>query len=496
MSKMQGWKTPIPLSHISANKHEYPIDALPEIIRNAVKSYADYGQQPIALLANSALSNISLACQGLANVARDAVLVSPISMYFITVASSGERKSAADKVFGQGIEEWELETTQSLLPEYQRMKNEHTTWSIKRKGLLMMLKRMAKAGENADEQETQYDSVMLDEPEIPLLPKLKYEDITVEALSENLSKEYPNGSIWSDEAGIFLSSPTMQKDNTKFASILNRLWDGKPISIHRKTMGNIFIKDRRFTLNLMMQPLLLEQMTKKHDGINRNSGFFARTLFAYPESTMGNRYYKEPASSVNEDLERFHARIKSCLNKTLPVDQYGFGHIPTLKFSQTAKSVWVKYFDYIESAIANEYHWHSIHDLASKASENIARLSALLHIFDDQQGTEIRVNYVESAYQIIEWHLNEAKRIFGDHKETQVEHDAKVILKWIREKELVETTPKDILRSSPLRDKARRDKALKLLEKTHYIQIIPSVKGIKLYFNPCLFRVSNSSDQL
>ncbi|WP_192485327.1 MULTISPECIES: hypothetical protein, partial [Cysteiniphilum] len=35
MSKMQDWKTPIPLSHISANKHEYPIDALPEIIRNA-----------------------------------------------------------------------------------------------------------------------------------------------------------------------------------------------------------------------------------------------------------------------------------------------------------------------------------------------------------------------------------------------------------------------------------------------------------------------------
>ena len=88
-------------------KQPYPIHALPNIIKDAIVSYADYGQQPISLLANSALSNISLACQGLANVARDDLLVSPISMYFITVASSGERKTAADKFFSQGIKAWE-----------------------------------------------------------------------------------------------------------------------------------------------------------------------------------------------------------------------------------------------------------------------------------------------------------------------------------------------------------------------------------------------------
>ena len=83
---------------------KYPIEQLPDIIKDAILSYQEYGQQPTALLANSALSNVSLACQGLANVARDDSLISPISMYFITVASSGERKSAADKVFGHAIE--------------------------------------------------------------------------------------------------------------------------------------------------------------------------------------------------------------------------------------------------------------------------------------------------------------------------------------------------------------------------------------------------------
>jgi len=140
------WKTPIPLSHISAKQADYSLDALPGIIKDAIQSYAEYGQQPIPLLANSALSNVSLSCQGLANVARDDVLTSPVSMYFITVASSGERKTAADKVFGKGIEDWQDKTTKTMMPEYTRIKNECTTWSIKRKGLLMMIRRLATQG--------------------------------------------------------------------------------------------------------------------------------------------------------------------------------------------------------------------------------------------------------------------------------------------------------------------------------------------------------------
>lgn len=488
MTAQTNWKTPIPLTHISTKQAEYPINSLPEIIKKAIQSYADYGQQPIALLANSALSNVSLSCQGLANVARDNVLISPVSMYFITVASSGERKTAADKVFGKGTEEWQEQTTKNIMPEYNRLKNEYTTWSIKRKGLLMMIKRLATQGFETDIYDGYYNLMMQQEPEVPLLPKLKYEDITAEALSENLAKAYPSTSIWSDEAGIFLSSPSIKKDNTKFVALLNRLWDAQPISIHRKTTGDVFIKDRRFTLNLMMQPLLLEQMLKKGDGINRNSGFLARTLLAYPTSTMGNRYYKEPINKITDHLDTFHRRIKACLSNTQPVDRYGFGHIPTLTFSKLAKEAWVNYFNYIETAIANEYHWMSIHDLASKASENIARLSALFHLFTGKQGTEITVDHIESAYQIIEWHLNEAKRIFGETKLTQVEHDAKLILDTVIAKNLVETTSREILRITPVRDKIRRDKAIKLLEKSHYLKATSDSKRIQIVFHPKLFK--------
>ncbi len=63
------WQKPIPLIDENQNQQPYPIDSLPSIIKDAVLSYQQYGQQPIPLIACSALANLSLSCQSLANIA-------------------------------------------------------------------------------------------------------------------------------------------------------------------------------------------------------------------------------------------------------------------------------------------------------------------------------------------------------------------------------------------------------------------------------------------
>jgi len=89
--KIISWQPPTPLINPNtAQHHPYPIGALPSIVRDAVITYQQYGQQPLPLIACSALANISLACQTLANVARDSLLISPVSLYFIVVANSGD----------------------------------------------------------------------------------------------------------------------------------------------------------------------------------------------------------------------------------------------------------------------------------------------------------------------------------------------------------------------------------------------------------------------
>ena len=83
------WQMPTVFKQEHDESAPYPADALPSIIREAACSYQKYGQQPLPLIACSALANVSLACQTLANVARDNLLVSPVSLYFLCVSGSG-----------------------------------------------------------------------------------------------------------------------------------------------------------------------------------------------------------------------------------------------------------------------------------------------------------------------------------------------------------------------------------------------------------------------
>jgi len=240
----------------------------------------------------------------------------------------------------------------------------------------------------------------------------------------------------------------------------------------------------------MIQPLLLQQMLKKQEGVNRHSGFLARVLLAYPESNIGNRVYKTPRK-LTEPMKAFQQRLQACLDKTMPVDSSGFKHIPTLRFEKSAKAQWIDYFNHIEKAIANPYGWKSVHDLASKASENIARLSALFHLFTASDDTEIAKEYVDQAYQIIEWHLNEAKRIFGGNSLSQLECDAQLILKNIAAKNITQTTLREINRITSIRDTKRRDSAVDWLEQSGYLTKHVDGKSIMLVFNNSTKEMSN-----
>jgi hypothetical protein len=80
---------PRSLRRPAGNPTEFPMDALPNILKNSVLAIYDKTQAPIAICAQSVLAAITLAAQGLADVKLPMGLVKPISNYFITVAESG-----------------------------------------------------------------------------------------------------------------------------------------------------------------------------------------------------------------------------------------------------------------------------------------------------------------------------------------------------------------------------------------------------------------------
>ena len=186
-NQTDSWNPPVPLTHGLNNETPYPFDALPNTLQQVVNAYQCYGQQPLSLVACGALANLSLACQSLANVARDSYLVSPVSLYFLVIASSGERKSAADNVFSKAIRQWEAAVRKKREPERLSALTQHKAWQMERDGLLTQIKRTVSTGEDSDYYKDLFDDLVHQEPDIPIQPTLYFEDATQEALAIHLA---------------------------------------------------------------------------------------------------------------------------------------------------------------------------------------------------------------------------------------------------------------------------------------------------------------------
>lgn len=476
------WKKPTPLIAALNNEAPYPSYALPNILQHVIHSYQSYGQQPLSLVANGALANLSLACQAHANVARDSYLTSPVSLYFLAIASSGERKSAADSLFSKAIREWETAIRKKREPERLSALTQHKAWQMERDGLLTQIKRATYTGEDSEYYKELLEELVHQEPDIPIQPTLYFEDATQEALAVHLAHGWPSASLWSDEAGIILGSHSMQSNPLRFVALLNRLWEGKPFAAHRKTSQSFIIEHRRLTLNLMMQPILLHQMINQPTGISRQSGFLARCLLAFPDSSMGTRFYQEPPERLT-GLNEYEQRITECLEHAQRLTQAGCINLPILKMSAQAKHLWVQYFNSIESGLTAQGQWVEIKDFASKAAENAARLAALFHLFSGGIG-DISAENTEQAITLSQWYLCEARRLLEPQSTQPSLESARKLLDWLLVQKTEMPTPREILQLSPLRTKALRDNALETLIEHHYIRLIKSGNKTRIELNP------------
>ena len=276
----------------------------------------------------------------------------------------------------------------------------------------------------------------------------------------------------------------MKNNPTRFVALLNRLWDGKPTTAHRKTTQSYSILNRRLTLNLMMQPLLMSQLHQGASGVNRQSGFMARCLLSHPTSSMGQRFYKEPPSTGGY-LDEYNARIEGCLKQSEYLTQDGCINLPTLQMSKAAKKIWVQYFNQIEAGLSKRTEWHGLTDFASKSAENVARLAALFHLFEGKQG-DIECAHIEQSIEINLWHLKETKRILGMGEDVEAISHAEKLIDWMinREEEMI--SQRDLQRLGPLRNKNQLEDIICLLEDHNYLKSSTQGKKTLIEINPKL----------
>ena len=484
------WPDPEPLFEPSEAERPYPCDALPSIVARAVQEYQAYGQQPLSLVAGSALASGSLATQGLADVARDRHLIGPISAYFLAVAVSGERKTSTDRAFNKPLRDWVRERREALQPEIDTAQAELLAWRAERDGLQSKIKNVA-GRQNTEADIARLRKRLLEleskRPPQPILPSLFHEDTNAATLAVSLAEAWPSASIWSDEAGLVIGSHAMNDNNLMgYVGLLNRLWDGNDFDRSRLTVKSAYIQGRRLTISLMMQPVVLARLLEANGGASRGMGLIARSLLTWPASTIGSRPYRDVADMPA--LDAFHARLRELLEIELPVAGRTMSLAPPrLQLAPSAFQVWRSLHDEVESELSRIGEFASVPDIGAKIAENAARIAAQFHVVVDGPGGTISATTMEGAAAVAIWHLNEARRIVGATKTPQDIDDAVLLLEWWLSRQPENAIePRDILRLGPppLREKQRRDAAIKVLIERHWASLVKIGNSERFVFNP------------
>lgn len=392
---------------------EYPLDALPPLIRGAVEEVCGFVKAPVALVAMSALAALSVAIQAHTDVQRAVKLEGPCGLFLCGIADSGERKTSCDGYFTSAIHAYQTREREKAKPLIQAYETDLDAWKAKRSGVQEKIKALAKDGKPTNLLENQLHDLDRDKPKRPRVPRLIYSDATPEALASSLVNGWPSGGVFSNEGGIVLGGHAMNKDVAmRNMARLNQLWDGKIAATDRATTESYGDSTARLTMSIQVQEPTLRAFFDNTKGLARGTGFLARFMVAWPESTMGTRMFTPPPEGWPA-LAAFNNRLTAILDRQAPVDEDGILNPAMLTLSPEAKTLWIAFHDQIEGLLGTGGELYDLRDVGSKAADNVVRLAALLHVFAGSIGP-IDADCVESAMQIITWHLLEAKRFLGE----------------------------------------------------------------------------------
>jgi hypothetical protein len=451
---------PLPLAAPVSKARPYPIRSLGPVLGGAARSIAEKCQCAPALAGQSVLAVASLAAQRLADIRLPFGQTRPLSLFFVTIAASGDRKTTADNEALIPVRMHEKTLRDSYRKVHEIWRISQVAWSAQH--------RKIESDKRLDRLAREAELVVLGAAPIePIKPLLTAPEPTVEALGKHWPVLPGSLGIFSAEGGQMTGGHGFGPDHRlKTAAALSSLWDGAGIRRLRAGDSIADLPGKRLALHLMVQPdaaaaFLSEPML-------RDQGLLSRVLIAAPESLAGTRIWKEPADCLDVGLRGYVAAILDLLERPAPAaNEAGNELAPrVLDLSAMAKAAWVTFYDRIEAALAPDGALEGLRDVAGKAAENAARLAGVLTIVEKPDALTVEGDAMAASCELMLWYLTEAQRLSGVHHQSPSLRNAAKLLEWLRAKGKTEIAVREIMQFGPssLRGKAEAEAALGELE--------------------------------
>ncbi|MGZ8906807.1 MAG: YfjI family protein [Methylobacter sp.] len=433
----------------------FPIDALGIKLKTAVEVVQATVKAPPAQCAQSFLAGAAVCVQGIADIELHCSRI-PLSEFFLTIAESGERKSATDNHAKRPHAAWQKEEYKRYQDELKQFKDDHAAFEKARKEAI-----------------NNGELCPLPEPSAPRMPMLFSEDPTFEGVFKLLETGLPSIGIFSDEGGRMLGGHGMKPENRLMTiASLSKLWDGAPIDRVRGGDGSRILYGRRCSVHLMAQPGAAASFL--NDGVSADQGILSRFLMVHPESMKGTRFYVDTDLRNDPALAAYQATVERLLRSWKWDIATGELELRSVKLSPAAHRLWIAYHDHIERQQGQDGPYRPITAFASKAAEHAARLSAIIQLFDEPAAYPVHADYMQCGIELMDFYLNEAIRL----KQLAVENQdlilAEKLLEWLKAQALRQVYPVKVYQEGPgaVRNKAKALPLLKILEDHGYLSPI------------------------
>ncbi|SLN73607.1 hypothetical protein ROA7450_04152 [Roseovarius albus] len=374
----------------------------------------------------SVLASASLATQGFADVQTLHGFV-PLSLYFLTVAESGERKSTCDGIAAKAVRDFEEPLVRAHQKDLKAWRQDEAENRKSRK------KRKLADWDSVVENDSASEDEM---PEEPVSPSILMSDVTLQGVLSLFERGNPSIGLFSDEGGQFFGGYSMKAENkTHAATSLSKLWDGQGFSRVRSGSDPLTLYGRRASSHFMLQPVIAQNILS--DRMFKSQGLWSRFLFAWPESRIGQRIL-ESGRALDERamsaLSCFNTRIHQLLETPCPThadDPLQLVPRP-LPLSQGAHDILLAFYNQVELAQQDGQAFAQIRGFASKAAEQAARIAGVLTVFENTNAREVSAGTMSNATVLMDWYLLEAARLLDTGPVSQELRDAQALLEWLQ----------------------------------------------------------------
>lgn len=352
------WDKLVPLDEVVLPA--FPIDALPEVLRNYVSDVAESTQTPIDMAGVASLALMSIAMQPRYKIIGKSDWEEQLSLYCMIVAEPSDRKSAVFNQIIKVIQSFEAEYNEHHSIDVLKSQEEHTS-------LEKRYKKATKDYENGKITKDEYDEAFRKYSTHKVIKpiSLTLDDVTSESLTNEIESQEGCIALVSSEGGIF---DIISGSYTNFPNIdiFLKGYSGDFIKVSRIGRPSLYVKNPRLTILLTVQPKVLESVV--NNGTFTGRGLSARFLYSVPKSLVGSRRFEtKPINFDNK--KRFGDLIHEILKEPKSSTTY-------ITLSNDAYSLLKDYYEEFESRLITDLK--DIGGWAGKLVGNILRISALI----------------------------------------------------------------------------------------------------------------------